>query len=111
MISALVITNMYPYEKYPFYGMVVKEEVDYLRQRDVRIEVLFINGRENRLNYFKRMLKLLRLLASRRFDIVHTHHSYCAYMAIISGLCLKIKVPLLLTLHEGEICHNGKVRY
>lgn len=111
MINALVITNMYPYEKYPCYGMVVKEEVDYLRQRDVKIEVFFINGRENRWNYLKGMFKLMRLLASQRFDIAHAHHSYCAYMAIIAGLCLKIKVPLLLTLHEGEICHNGKVRY
>lgn len=111
MINALVITNMYPYDKFPFYGMVVKEEVDCLRQKDVKTEVLFINGRENRWNYLKGMFKLLRLLSSQRFDIVHTHHSYCAYMAIIARLCLKLKVPLLLTLHEGEICHNGKVSY
>jgi hypothetical protein len=67
MINALVITNMYPYEEFPFYGMVVKEEVDYLRQRGIKTEVLFINGRENRWNYLKGMLKLTRLLASGNF--------------------------------------------
>lgn len=111
MINALVITNMYPYEKSPFYGMVVKEEVDCLRQEGVNAEVLFINGRESRWDYLKGMFKLARLLASRRFDIIHTHHSYCAYMAIIARACLRLKVPLILTLHEGEICHKGKVSY
>ena len=111
MINALIITNMYPYKKFPFYGMVVKEEVDCLRQEGVGTEVLFINGRQSRWNYLKGMFKLARLLAWRRFDIIHTHHSYCAYMAIIARACFRLKVPLILTLHEGEICHKGKVSY
>ncbi len=111
MINALIITNMYPYEQFPFYGMAVKEEVDSLREVGVAAEVLFINGRKNRWNYLKGMFRLMSLLSSQRFDIIHTHHSYCAFMAIIAKARLKLKAPLLLTLHEGEICHKGRICY
>ena len=111
MIKALVLTNMYPYEKVPFYGSVVKEEVDYLRQKGIEVDVLFINGRENRWNYFKGLSRLARILVSKKFDVIHTHHTYCAYMAFIGMLRLKHKIPVVLTLHEGEIFHNGNQHY
>ncbi len=110
-MNALVLTNMYPYDKFPFYGMVVKEEIEYLQQENVDTQVLFINGRENRWNYFKGLLDLLHLLSSKNYDIIHTHHTYCGYMAIFCLSLTRKHIPVVLTFHEGEIYHNGKVKY
>lgn len=107
----LTLTNMYPCNKFPFYGMVVKEEVGYLQHKKLDVDVFFVNGRENRINYLKGILDLWQLLLKKKFDIIHAHHTYCAYMALISLSFLKKRIPIILTLHEGEICHNGRVHY
>jgi teichuronic acid biosynthesis glycosyltransferase TuaC len=110
-MNVLTLTNMYPYFRFPFFGMVVKEEIDMLRRSSVNGEVIFVNGTEQRSNYFTKFFLLRRLLATREFDIIHAHHTYCAYMAFISQMVFKKKIPVVLTLHEGEICHGEKVRY
>lgn len=106
-IKVLVVTNMYPTEKDPFYGTFIKEQVESLRKEGVIIDVVFINGKEKRLNYFTSIIPLLKKLNSNHYDIIHAHHTYCVYHITIVKALLRIKTPLLLTFHEGEV-HKPK---
>lgn len=102
-MNVLVVTNMYPTKKYPFYGIFVKEQVESLRNEGVIIDVYFINGKENRLNYFKSVNDIASKIKRKHYDIIHLHHSYCVFPVKIAEIITKLRIPLILTFHEGEV--------
>lgn len=102
-MNILVLTNMYPTLKYPFYGIFVKEQVESIRKIGIDVDVFFINGRENRLNYLNAIRRLINKLKFNHYDIVHSHHTYCIYPFWIAKSISGLKVPLILTFHEAEI--------
>lgn len=99
---------MYPTSQYTFYGIFVKEQVESLRKAGIDVDVFFINGRENRFNYLLAVPRLVRKLSSAHYDIVHSHHTYCIYPFWFAEKILGLKIPLILTLHEGEILKSRK---
>ena len=102
-MNVLVVTNMYPSDKNPFYGIFVKDQVECLRNEGVSTDVFFINGAERRLNYFTCLLRLFKMLRNKHYDLIHTHHSYCIFPASIANALNGKKLPLILTFHEGEV--------
>ncbi len=106
-MKVLLVTNMYPTIKNPYYGIFVKEQVESLTKEGVAIDVVFINGKENRLNYFISIITLAKKLKSNNYDIIHLHHTYCVYPVIIAKAIVRIKSPIILTFHEGEV-HKTK---
>lgn len=101
-MKVLILTNMYPTSEYPFYGIFVKEQVESLRKEGISVDVFFTNGRDNRLNYFLAVPRLIRKLRFGHYELVHAHHTYCIYALWVARLCLGLKIPLILTLHEAE---------
>jgi len=97
-MNILVFTNMYPYPEKPYYGIFVKEQAESLRQMGIGIDVLFVNGEISKFNYIKTFRQLFNKLSEKQYNIIHCHHTYCAFIATL----LK-KVPVILTFHEGEI--------
>lgn len=69
------------------------------------VDVLFLNGRESKLNYLKGIIQFLRKLHSNKYDLIHAHHTYCAAIALLQG-----RHPVILTLHEGEALHTVSIR-
>jgi teichuronic acid biosynthesis glycosyltransferase TuaC len=102
-MNVLVVTNMYPTEKNPFYGIFVKEQVEALKAEGIDIDVYFINGRKNRLNYLKSVFALVKIFRLRHYDLIHAHHSYCIFPIKIAEKLTFNRLPLVLTFHEGEV--------
>jgi len=52
-MKVLTITNMWPIESAPYYGIFVKEQVEALKKYypDVKNDLYFINGKQSKLNY------------------------------------------------------------
>jgi teichuronic acid biosynthesis glycosyltransferase TuaC len=105
-MKILVVTNMYPHEKMPFYGTFVKEQVISLKKAGASVDVYFINGKESRLKYFSSLLDLYKLYD--KYDVIHAHHTYCIFPLAVIRFIKKNKVPLVLTFHEGEVHKKGK---
>ncbi|GAG81012.1 unnamed protein product, partial [marine sediment metagenome] len=101
-MKVLILTNMYPTPKYPFYGIFVKEQVESLRKEGIFVDVFFVNGRDNRLNYFFAVPCLVKKLRFGHYDLIHAHHTYCIYPFWIAKSILGLKIPLILTFHEAE---------
>lgn len=101
---------MYPTEKSPFYGIFVKEQVESLRKEGIVIDVVFINGRENRFNYFTSVIRLIKKLKRVKYDIIHAHHTYCIYPIIISKFITRKRTPVILTFHEGEVHKTNNLK-
>jgi len=103
-MKVLVFTNMYPFPAMPFYGSFVRDEVEALRDAGVDADVYFVNGRANRLNYAGAPFGLAKRLRSRRYDVIHVHHSFCAFFATVQR-----RIPVVWTFHEGEIDSTADV--
>lgn len=85
-MKILHITNNYPTQKYPIFGIFVKEQIDSISIKNIKNQILFINGREKgKLEYFKSVFKLKLFLKYNQFDIIHCHHALSALCLIFSG--------------------------
>ena len=96
-MKVLVLTNMYPYEGNPSYGIFVKEQVHALQREGVKVDVLFINAVHQKLTYVSGVIQFLRRCRTGQYDLIHTQHTFCAAIAL-----LQRKAPVILTFHEGE---------
>jgi glycosyltransferase involved in cell wall biosynthesis len=97
-MRVLVFTNMFPTQALPFYGSFVKDETEALGRAGVDVDVYFVNGRANKLEYAKMWGGFVLRLRGKRYDVVHVHHSFCGLVATRQRA-----VPVVWTFHEGEI--------
>lgn len=100
-MRVLYITNMYPSEENPYYGIFVKEQIESLQHSfNIDFEVYYIKGMESPLNYYLSIQEIRRVIRMKKFDLIHIHYG-------LSGLFLlssfNPKIPVVLTLHGGDI--------
>lgn len=85
-MKVLHITNNFPTEKNPVFGIFVKEQIESLTNLGIKNEVFFINGREKgKWEYLKSIIRLRKFLKGKYFDVIHCHHSLSAFCFILSG--------------------------
>jgi glycosyltransferase involved in cell wall biosynthesis len=81
--DVLVVTNMWPDEQRPVYGIFVQRQVDSLRSHGLRCDVMYIRGHVSILAYAKAAVCFL--LASLRwrgrYQLVHVHAGETALAA------------------------------
>lgn len=97
-MKVLVVTNMYPTQEQPAFGIFVEDQVEALRKAGVRVTVLFVNGRKSGLNYLSGVLRYWWRLMTGDYDIVHAHHAITGFMAR-----LQWGHPLVVTYHGTEV--------
>ena len=88
----------------PFYGSFVHDEVEVLRRLGGDLDVLFIDGKQSKLNYFASPFRFHSRLRAAPYDIVHVHHSFCGFVATTQK-----RVPVVWTFHEGEISGDAEI--
>jgi len=103
-LRILLVTNMYPLPDLPYYGVFVQEQVDSLRKRGAKVEILFINGHRSRLAYLWGLLALIRKVwfGSWRYDLILAHHGYAALIAR-----MQFHLPLVAMIHEAVATQKG----
>jgi glycosyltransferase involved in cell wall biosynthesis len=97
-VKVLVVTNMYPTPAQPAFGVFVQDQVESLRRLGIEVDVLFMNGRRNRLNYLAGYPRLWRQLQRERYDLVHAHYIFAGLVARAQWSC-----PVVLTHHGPEV--------
>ncbi|QYJ88699.1 glycosyltransferase [Shewanella halotolerans] len=104
MKNILHVTNCYPTDKQPDYGIFVKEQIDSLHPYCVN-KVHFINAREKgRLEYFK----YPSVDSIKKADIVHCHHLFSLLVSIPWLVLFRKKVILsFLNEFENEVKFNA----
>jgi len=101
-MKILVVTNMYPTPEQPAFGTFVKDQVDALRRVGLEVDVLFINGRKNALNYLWGVLRFWWVLLRKRYDIIHAHYAITGFIARLQLLC-----PVVATYHGAEVLDHA----
>ena len=97
-MRVLVVTNMYPQPHQPAFGVFVKDQVESLRGLGLEVDVLFMDGRRNKLNYLAAYPRLWSRLRGKRYDLLHAHY-------VFSGLVARAQwsQPVVLTHHGMEV--------
>jgi hypothetical protein len=81
--NVLVVTNLWPHEEDPAYGIFVKRQVDSLHDLGVRADVLFIRGYISTAAYARAALVLGKLNRSGpAYDLVHVHGGEAVLSAV-----------------------------
>lgn len=96
-MKVLVVTNMYPTPDMPFHGTFVHEQVESLRREGVDVDVFFVHGKKNVLNYLWAIPRFWARLLTHRYDIIHSHYLHVNIVA--RAQCL---YPLVITHHSGD---------
>jgi teichuronic acid biosynthesis glycosyltransferase TuaC len=98
----LVVTNMYPVPDRPALGIFVQEQVESLRAQGLEVDVLFVDGPANKLNYLGGIFRFRRQIARHRYDLVHAHYVFSGIIALAQrGL------PVVTTFHSGEVLEGS----
>ncbi len=97
----LTLTNMYPTQRNPQFGIFVREQVASIRNLGHDVDVVFMNGREGRLRhkgYLTGLPSLWKAMQHKRYDVLHAHY-------VFSGVVgrLQWSLPLVLTHHGPEL--------
>jgi glycosyltransferase involved in cell wall biosynthesis len=80
--QVLMITNMWPHEGHPGYGIFIARQIESLRTLGVDCDIEFVEGYRARSAYLRAMLKMLRLnFSARRPQLVHAHGGETALVA------------------------------
>lgn len=109
-MKILHITNNFPTQKLPIFGIFVKEQIDSLTDQGFENEVFFINGREQgKLEYLKSIFKLREFLEAKNFDVVHCHHALSGLCFIFSGKSKKFKS--VISYQNDPLHEQGKYLY
>ena len=99
-MRVLVVTNMYPSKETPAVGTFVYDQVASLCAAGVSVDVLFVNGRADTLNYVRGFFRLWRALWRNpgRWDLIHAHY-------VLTGIIARAQwgLPVVLTHHGPEV--------
>jgi len=106
--KVLVITNMYPSEKAPSFGVFIKNQVEEIRNRGFSVDVIGIKDyRMGRLftikKYLTWIMKILsKLMRWKKYDIIHCHY---VFPSGLFGLMFKkvYGAKVIVTAHGGDI--------
>ena len=97
-MRVLVVTNMYPTSENPAFGTFVRDQVESLEKQGVEIDVFFVDGRRNKLNYLLAFPRLWKHLLTNKYDLVHAHYVFSGLIARAQLSC-----PVVLTHHGPEV--------
>ena len=83
-MKVLVVCNAYPKETMPSMGIFVAEQVESLRKEGIEVDVLFIDGWENKMNYLWGFFRLWKRLLTHRYDLIHAHYVFSGALSLRS---------------------------
>jgi glycosyltransferase involved in cell wall biosynthesis len=96
-MRVLVLTNMYPSDEKPAYGVFVRDQVEDLRKLGVEVKVLAFAGYNGWVSYARATLALRSELRSSPFDLIHAHYGLSGAVALA-----QFRVPLVTTFHGSD---------
>lgn len=109
-MKILFITNAYPNEKKPYYGIYVKEQYEFIKNNsDLECEIFILNGNNSFDKYFQ-PIRILSKLKSMKPDIIHVQFG-------LTGIPLLLIYPfiskfnIISTFHGSDINGSFSVRF
>lgn len=92
---------MYPIKEEPNFGVYVDEQMKILKKYcNVDTDLIFIESYKSNLKFITTLPTICRAINSGKYDLVHVHYGLTA---MFTFLPFTKKVPIILTMHGGDI--------
>jgi L-malate glycosyltransferase len=111
-MRVLVLTNMFPTQDRPFFGIFVKEQVGALQQRTdtVSIDCLALTQESLFVRYFLSAFNILRKLKSYQPNVIHVHFGLTFLPLLFLYPYLKVKqIKIITTFHGSDILGKSRL--
>ena len=108
-IKVLTVTNMWPIDEYPYFGIFVKEQVEGLNKfyPEIDNKIMFIQGYKNRINYLKSIFEINWHIFQNQYDVIHIHYGLSGLFVLFNPF---IKTPIITMIHGSDINSNRYIR-
>ncbi len=94
----LVVTNLWPTEADPSYGAAIRAQMESLQTFGVNYNVVFVNGRESKLNYLRGIFEVRQRLAAHDYDLIYAHFGLSGWVARFQR-----KVPVVVKFMGDDV--------
>ena len=101
----LHITNNYPTQKNPDYGVFTKDQIDNLRQYGIENKLLFINAKENGIIEYFRAIKKIRYIY-KNYDLIHCFHGLTLIVTFFTTFNKPILISFLNEIKYENFTNN-----
>lgn len=92
-LRVFVLTNMWPTDAHPHYGVWIESHVRAVVERGVSVRVRFVNARRTRWAYARSALRIVLLnFEPRQYDLLHAQSGYAGALAL-----LQFRIPVLIS--------------
>lgn len=112
MKKILLISNMYPSDKYKHYGVFVQNTENLLRNSGYHVDVSALTKKDSKLTkligYSLFYLKAILLVITHNYDILYVH--YISHCALLVKIIKKIKpnIKLVINVHGNDVVPEDK---
>lgn len=99
-MKILIVTNLYPTNKKPQWGMFIYEQVESLRNQytdELDIDVYLVNGSESKINYIKALFSLPFMVKKGKYDLIHVHYGLTLFSVLL------VPIPVIVTWHGSDL--------
>ncbi|MEX9604331.1 glycosyltransferase family 4 protein [Providencia rettgeri] len=117
MKKVLLISNMYPSNKYPYYGIFVHRAEDSLSHKNIQVSRVVLNEpsssfKKKIFNYIIFYVKIIYVCLFKKNDFIYAHYiSHCA-LPILIAILFKPKLKIVTHVHGGDIkYHKGRKKF
>lgn len=101
-MNILIVTNMWPIQEYPYFGIFVKEQVESIKKThpDIKFNINFIKAYKSKFNYIFSIFQINFHLLRHKYDIIHIHFGLSGLFLLFNPF---IKTPIVTTFHGSDL--------
>lgn len=103
----LIVTNMYPSDKYPHYGVFVKNTADILMEEGYEIDVVSLKKHTTFLtklfSYLVFYIKTIFYIIFKKYDVVYAHYVSHTALPILIAKSIKTSIRIVSNVHGNDI--------
>ena len=112
-MKILLISNMYPNDRYPSYGIFVKNTEEILKNNNINVDKIVMNKRNNKflkiINYATHYMKII-IYSFKKYDYLYVH--YVAHNSIPVLVASKINknLKVVTNVHGSDVMPISKTQ-
>lgn len=111
--NILLVSNMYPNNKYPHYGIFVKNTEDLLKENGLTIDKVILHKQDSKvkkiITYLVFYIKSFILSLINNYDYIYVHFISHSTLGILLPFITSKKTKLVLNVHGNDIVADTKI--
>lgn len=114
MLKVLLVSNMYPDESNPSYGVFVKNQVKLLKKNGFNIELQVMHKKNNSfikaVGYLKHYAMVFSKLIFRNYDFVYVHYASLNAPPVLLANFLKKSIIIVINIHGSDVVPGNRLQ-